>query len=112
VRPQLDVAHGQGNMGSPRPEDNPKIWRARRDGSRARRRGSRGDAEIAERVAGPGCLPGESEPSSPASTFTMNVVSSGGSPAHPAARVPGEAGSTPRTLPCPAQTTTSKGSRL
>ncbi len=32
VRPQLDVAHGKSNMGSPGPEDNPKIQRTQRDG--------------------------------------------------------------------------------
>src|SRR5690606_36625857 len=54
----------------------------RRDGERARRRGSRG---AAERVAGPWSVLRESEPSSPGSTFIIVVVSSGGISAHPAA---------------------------
>src|SRR5690606_11516672 len=50
---------------------------------------SRGAAESAEAVAGPGCVHRESEPSSPGSTFMMNVVSSGGIHAHPAAKPAG-----------------------
>ncbi len=47
-------------------------------------RGSHGDAEIAESVAGPGFVLRESERSSPGSTFVMNGVSAGGIGVHPA----------------------------
>src|SRR5690606_9164067 len=46
---------------------------------------SRGAAESAEEVAGPGCVRRGAERSSPGSTFVLNVVSSGGIPAQPAA---------------------------
>src|SRR5690606_1420145 len=45
---------------------------------------SRGAAESAEEVAGPGCVHRGAGRSSPGSMFMMNVVSSGGILAHPA----------------------------
>src|SRR5690606_80284 len=55
----------------------------------ARSVGSRGAAEGAESVAGPGCVRREPERSSPGSTFVLNVVSAGGIRDHPAAQPAG-----------------------
>src|SRR5690606_16684382 len=85
---------GSGGVAALRVKECRRAWTesSRRTSSwltrRARSLVSRGDAEP-QSAAGPGCVLRGAERSSPGSTFIVNVVSSGGISAHPAAKLAG-----------------------
>src|SRR5690606_7790523 len=82
-----------------------RFWRAHTE---PRSLFSRGAAESAEGVAGPGRVLRGAERSSPGSTFKLNVVSAGGIHAHPAGEPAGRGRLHPANGDSPGATTTSR----